>query len=143
MSYCLKCKTHTPDNNPEEVPTANGGMRIKSTCSICSANKSKMTKGPAKRGNGVKAPRRNRKKGDGFGNIAANIASMAGNAIAANAAPIALGVGGTAALAGGAALAAHLNKQRKQRNNQVHAVQAQPVPQMPVAVAPAVYTGRR
>ena len=43
-TYCLKCKTHTLDVNPQTQTTALGKQMIKSTCSQCSSKKNKFIK---------------------------------------------------------------------------------------------------
>ena len=40
-SYCLKCKTHTENINPQVSSTSNGKIMILSKCSICNSKKSK------------------------------------------------------------------------------------------------------
>ena len=39
-SYCLKCKKHTENINPQVSSTSNGKIMI-SKCAICNSNKSK------------------------------------------------------------------------------------------------------
>ena len=43
-SYCLKCKKHTKNINPQVSSTSNGKMMILSKCAICSSKKSKFIK---------------------------------------------------------------------------------------------------
>ena len=43
-SYCLKCKKHTKNINPQVSSTSNGKMVIVSKCAICNSKKSKFTK---------------------------------------------------------------------------------------------------
>ena len=40
-SYCLKCKKHTKNVNPQVSSTSNGKLMILSKCAICSSKKSK------------------------------------------------------------------------------------------------------
>ena len=40
-SYCLKCKNHTKNVNPQVSSTSNGKIMILSKCAICNSNKSK------------------------------------------------------------------------------------------------------
>ena len=40
-SYCLKCKKHTKNINPQVSSTSNGKMMILSKCAICGSIKSK------------------------------------------------------------------------------------------------------
>ena len=40
-SYCLKCKKHTKNINPQVSSTSNGKMMILSKCAICNSKKSK------------------------------------------------------------------------------------------------------
>ena len=40
-SYCLKCKKHTKNRNPQVSSTSNGEMMILSKCAICDSKKSK------------------------------------------------------------------------------------------------------
>ena len=40
-SYCLKCKKHTKNINPQVSSTSNGKMTILSKCAICGSKKSK------------------------------------------------------------------------------------------------------
>ena len=40
-SYCLKCKKHTKNINPQVSSTSNGKFRILSKCAICDSRKSK------------------------------------------------------------------------------------------------------
>ena len=43
-SYCLKCKKHTKNVNPQVSSTSNGKMMILSKCAICGSKKSKFIK---------------------------------------------------------------------------------------------------
>ena len=43
-SYCLKCKKHTKNINPQVSSTSNGKMMILSKCVICNSRKSKFIK---------------------------------------------------------------------------------------------------
>ena len=58
--YCLKCKKHKKDINPQVSSTSNGKMMILSKCAICDSRKSKfINKQEAKRllsNIGIKAP---------------------------------------------------------------------------------------
>ena len=58
--YCLKCKKHTKDINPQVSSTSNGKMMILSKCAICDSRKSKfINKQEAKRllsNLGIKTP---------------------------------------------------------------------------------------
>ena len=40
-SYCLKCKKHTENVNPQVSSTINGKIMVLSKCSICGSKKSK------------------------------------------------------------------------------------------------------
>ena len=40
-SYCLKCKTHTENINPQVSSTSNGKIMILSKCAKCNSKKSK------------------------------------------------------------------------------------------------------
>ena len=40
-SYCLKCKKHTKNINPQVSSTSNGKLMILSKCTICGSKKSK------------------------------------------------------------------------------------------------------
>ena len=40
-SYCLKCKKHTKNINPQVSSTTNGKLMILSKCAICNGKKSK------------------------------------------------------------------------------------------------------
>ena len=42
--YCLKCKKHTKNINPQVSSTSNGKMVIVSKCAICNSKKSKFIK---------------------------------------------------------------------------------------------------
>ena len=43
-SYCLKCKKHTGNVNPQVSSTNNGKLMILSKCVICNSRKSKFIK---------------------------------------------------------------------------------------------------
>ena len=43
-SYCLKCKKHTKNINPQVSSTSNGKIVIVSKCAICNSKKSKFIK---------------------------------------------------------------------------------------------------
>ena len=43
-SYCLKCKKHTKNINPQVSSTNNGKLMIISKCAICGSRKSKFIK---------------------------------------------------------------------------------------------------
>ena len=43
-SYCLKCKKHTKNINPQVSSTSNGKMMILSKCAISGSRKSKFIK---------------------------------------------------------------------------------------------------
>ena len=43
-SYCLKCKKHTKNINPQVSNTSNGKFMILSKCAICGSRKSKFIK---------------------------------------------------------------------------------------------------
>ena len=43
-SYCLKCKKHTKNINPQVPSTSNGKLKILSKCAICGSKKSKFIK---------------------------------------------------------------------------------------------------
>ena len=43
-SYCLKCKKHTKNINPQVSSTSNGKLMILSKCEICGSKKSKFIK---------------------------------------------------------------------------------------------------
>ena len=43
-SYCLKCKKHTKNTNPQVSSTSNGKLKILSKCAICGIKKSKFIK---------------------------------------------------------------------------------------------------
>ena len=43
-SYCLKCKKHTKNINPQVSSTSNGKLMILSKCAICNSKKSKFIK---------------------------------------------------------------------------------------------------
>ena len=40
-SYCLKCKKHTKNINPQVSSNSNGKLMILSKCAICNSKKSK------------------------------------------------------------------------------------------------------
>ena len=42
--YCLKCKKHTKNINPQVSSTSNGKLMILSKCAICGSRKSKFIK---------------------------------------------------------------------------------------------------
>ena len=49
-SYCLRCKKHTENINPQVSSTSNGKIKILSKCTICNSKKSKfINKQEAKR----------------------------------------------------------------------------------------------
>ena len=43
-SYCLKCKKHTKNINPQVSSTSNGKVIILSKCAICGSKKSRFSK---------------------------------------------------------------------------------------------------
>ena len=43
-SYCLKCKKHTKNIDPQVSSTSNGKLMILSKCAICGGKKSKCIK---------------------------------------------------------------------------------------------------
>ena len=43
-SYCLKCKKHTKNIDPQVCSTSNGKFMILSKCAICGSKKSKFIK---------------------------------------------------------------------------------------------------
>ena len=43
-SYCLKCKKHTKNVNPQVSSTSHGKMMILPKCAICGSKKSKFIK---------------------------------------------------------------------------------------------------
>ena len=43
-SYCLKCKKHTKNINPQVSSNSNGKLMILSKCAICGSRKSKFIK---------------------------------------------------------------------------------------------------
>ena len=59
-SYCLKCKKHTKNINPQVSSTSNGKLMILSKCAICGSRKSKFIKKQEAKGIlsslGVKTP---------------------------------------------------------------------------------------
>ena len=59
-SYCLKCKKHTKNIDPQVSSTSNGKLMILSKCAICGSKKSKFIKKQEARGLlsklGIKTP---------------------------------------------------------------------------------------
>ena len=59
-SYCLKCKKHTKNVNPQVSSTINGKCMILSKCAICGCRKSKFIKKQEAKGTlsslGIKTP---------------------------------------------------------------------------------------
>ena len=59
-SYCLKCKKHTKNINPQVSSTSNGKVMILSKCAICGSKKSRFIKKQEAKGLlsklGIKAP---------------------------------------------------------------------------------------
>ena len=59
-SYCLKCKKHTENINPEISSTSNGRSMILSKCAICGSKKSRFIKNQEAKGLlsklGIRAP---------------------------------------------------------------------------------------
>ena len=49
-SYCLKCKKHTENINPEISSTSNGRSMILSKCAICGSKKSRFIKNQEAKG---------------------------------------------------------------------------------------------
>ena len=45
-SYCLKCKKHTKNINPQVSSTSNAKVMILSKCAICRSKKSRFIKTP-------------------------------------------------------------------------------------------------
>ena len=43
-SYCLKCKKHTKNINPQFSSTSNGKLMMLSKCAICGSKKSRFIK---------------------------------------------------------------------------------------------------
>ena len=43
-SYCLRCKKHTKNIDPQVSSTSNGKLMILSKCAICGSRKSKFIK---------------------------------------------------------------------------------------------------
>ena len=43
-TYCLKCKKHTKNIDPQVSSTSNGKLMILSKCAICNSKKSKFIK---------------------------------------------------------------------------------------------------
>ena len=43
-SYCLKCKKHTKNIDPQVCSTSNGKLMILSKCAICGSRKSRFIK---------------------------------------------------------------------------------------------------
>ena len=58
-SYCLKCKKHTKNINPQVSSTSNGKVMI-SKCTICSSKKSRFIKNQGAKGQlsnlGIRTP---------------------------------------------------------------------------------------
>ena len=59
-SYCLKCKKHTENINPQVSSTSNGKVMILSKCAICGSKKSRFIKNQEAKGLlsnlGIKTP---------------------------------------------------------------------------------------
>ena len=59
-SYCLKCKKHTENINPQVSSTSNGKIMILSKCAICGSKKSRFIKNQEAKGLlsnlGIRAP---------------------------------------------------------------------------------------
>ena len=59
-SYCLKCKKHTKNIDPQVSSTSNGKFMILSKCAICNSKKSKFIKKQDEKGLssklGIKTP---------------------------------------------------------------------------------------
>ena len=59
-SYCLKCKKHTKNINPQVSSTSNGKIMILSKCAICGSKKSRFIKNQEEKGLlsklGIKTP---------------------------------------------------------------------------------------
>ena len=59
-SYCLKCKKHTKNINPQVSSTSNGKLMILSKCATCNGKKSKFIKKQDAKGllskSGIKTP---------------------------------------------------------------------------------------
>ena len=59
-SYCLKCKKHTKNINPQVSSTSNGKVVILSKCATCSSKKSRFIKSQEAKGLlsnlGIKTP---------------------------------------------------------------------------------------
>ena len=59
-SYCLKCKKHTKNINPQVSSTSNGKIMILSKCAICGSKKSRFIKNQEAKGLlsklGIKTP---------------------------------------------------------------------------------------
>ena len=49
-SYCLKCKKHTKNINPQVSSTSNGKVMILSKCAICGSKKSRFIKNQEAKG---------------------------------------------------------------------------------------------
>ena len=49
-SYCLKCKKHTENINPQVSSTSNGKVMILSKCAICGSKKSRFIKNQKAKG---------------------------------------------------------------------------------------------
>ena len=61
-TYCLKCKKHTKDIDPQVSSNSNGKLMILSKCAICNSKKSKFNKKQEAKGLlsnlGIKTPLR-------------------------------------------------------------------------------------
>ena len=59
-TYCLKCKNHTENINPQVSSTSNGKVMILSKCAICGSKKSRFIKNQEAKGLlsklGIKTP---------------------------------------------------------------------------------------
>ena len=59
-SYCLKCKKHTKNIDPQVSSTSNGKLMILSKCAICGSKKSRFIKNQEAKGLlsnlGIKTP---------------------------------------------------------------------------------------
>ena len=49
-SYCLKCKKHTKNINPQVSSTSNGKVMMLSKCAICGSKKSRFIKNQEAKG---------------------------------------------------------------------------------------------
>ena len=49
-SYCLKCKKHTKNIDPQVSSTSNGKLMILSKCAICGSKKSRFIKNQEAKG---------------------------------------------------------------------------------------------